>query len=152
MRMRHANQFLGSYYTLEEASQMLRPHHVLVAEDDREMRVLVADALRRDGYQVTEAESGSQLAEILGTDLLGGHEGSPIDLIISDIRMPGFSGLAVLRHLRRADWAMPFILITAYGDDETHQEARRLGAAAVFDKPFDVDDLRTLVLNIVPPN
>ncbi len=65
--------------------------------------------------------------------------------------MPGWNGLAVLQHLRREDWAMPFIVITAFGDEDTHQEASRLGAAAVFDKPFDVDDLRTAVFNIVPP-
>jgi DNA-binding response OmpR family regulator len=42
----------------------------------------------------------------------------------------------------------PVILITAFGDDETHTEARRLGAAAVFNKPFEFDDLRTVVLNL----
>lgn len=56
--------------------------------------------------------------------------------------MPWASGLTVLAALRRYDWATPAILITAFGDDETHSEARRLGAAAVFDKPFDMRDLR----------
>jgi CheY-like chemotaxis protein len=138
--------------TLEDAVQTLRPVRLVVAEDDREMRVLVAEALRRDGYQVLEATNGSELVDLLGSAVLRGHDLEPIDLIISDIRMPGWNGLAVLRHLRRADWAMPFILITAYGDNDTHQEAKRLGAVAVFDKPFDIDDLRTLVLNVMPPN
>ena len=64
--------------------------------------------------------------------------------------MPGFTGLEVLAGLRDANWHTPILLITAYGSDETYEEAARLGASGVFDKPFDIDDLRTAVLNLVP--
>lgn len=122
----------------------VRPR-VLVAEDDREMRKLILRTLRKDGFSAEGVGSGSELLHRIGTSLLS-STGAPPDLIISDIRMPGFSGLEVLSGLREADWSMPVILITAFGDEETHAEARRLGAAAVFDKPFDIDDLRTAVL------
>jgi DNA-binding NtrC family response regulator len=73
-------------------------------------------------------------------------------LIISDVRMPGVSGLDVLATLRREDWSTPVILMTAFGDLETRAEARRLGAKALFDKPFDVDDLRTAVSWFLHPS
>jgi DNA-binding NtrC family response regulator len=66
--------------------------------------------------------------------------------------MPAFSGLEVLADLRSKNTTLPVILITAFGDRQTHAEALALGAYAVFDKPFDVDDLRTALMNIVPPN
>jgi DNA-binding response OmpR family regulator len=51
------------------------------------------------------------------------------------------TGLDVLTELRWDDWAIPVILITAFGDEDTHAEGERLGAAAVFNKPFDIDSL-----------
>jgi CheY-like chemotaxis protein len=118
--------------------------HVLVAEDDDRMRALIAGTLRRDGLVVSEASNGAELLFWVG-ELLTAPEAVHIDLIIADIRMPAASGLEALERLRDDDWAMPMILMTAFGDDETHDEARRLGASTVFDKPFELDDLRTAV-------
>lgn len=128
-----------------------RAARVLLAEDDREMRALLASALRRDGYEVIEAHSGFNLLEEMGV-LLQHGEAAPVDLIISDQRMPGFLGLEILSGLRQAGWSLPFILITGFGDRETHEEARRLGATAVFDKPFDLDELRAAVLGVFQPH
>lgn len=133
-----------------EAIALMRPARVLVAEDDAEMRGVLATALRKDGYEVVEARDGAEVLDLIGDSLLR-RKTDPPDVLVADIRMPGFSGLQVLAGLRQADWAMPVVLITAFGDLGTHAEARRLGAAAVFDKPFDIDDLRTLVVNLVPP-
>jgi DNA-binding response OmpR family regulator len=127
-----------------------RQARVLLAEDDVEMRALIACALRSDGHEVLEVSDGWQLLQSLATRQLPSDEDEGIDLLISDIRMPGKNGLDVLAGMRWADWPMPVILITAFGDAKTHAEARRLGAAAVFDKTFDLDDLRTLALNLLP--
>lgn len=64
--------------------------------------------------------------------------------------MPGCGGLEVLARMRRVEWSTPVILITAFGDAETHTEACRLGAARVLDKPFDVDELCLAARAIVP--
>jgi DNA-binding response OmpR family regulator len=64
--------------------------------------------------------------------------------------MPGFSGLTALAGVRSVDRRMPFVLITAYGDETIREKALELGADAIFDKPFDIDDLRTAVCNIIP--
>ncbi len=132
-----------------ESEQELPPARVLLAEDDDEMRKMVASALRKDGYEVIEVRDGWQLLQYLATHRLKSDSDELVDLLISDIRMPGRNGLDVLAGLRWADWAMPVILITGFGDRQTHAEARRLGAAAVFDKPFELDDLRTAVCNLL---
>ena len=122
---------------------------ILLAEDDEEMRRLLSTTLSRDGFEVIEAKDGNDLIRLIGDQIFEGRGEPGIDLIVSDIRMPGLSGMNVLAGLRKADWATPVLLITAFGDKETHQEARRLGAVGVFDKPFDLDDFRTAVMNII---
>lgn len=125
---------------------------VVLAEDDDEMRSLLASRLRKDGFEVLEAQDGAELEALIEA----AHEarslssGSIVDLVISDARMPQQSGLDALQGLRKNDADTPFILITAFGDTHTHSEAFRLGANAVFDKPFEVDDLCTAVINLVP--
>ncbi len=63
--------------------------------------------------------------------------------------MPGYSGLDVLASLHGLGSRIPAIMITAFGDDETRFQAAGLGAVAFLAKPFDMDDLRTVVLNVV---
>jgi CheY-like chemotaxis protein len=124
--------------------------YVLLADDDPDMRQMIARRLRRAGYRVKEVADGGQLLKHLGNEKLRRLYEEP-DLVISDIRMPGLSGLEVLGILRQADWAMPVILITAFGDRQTHDDARRLGAATLLDKPFELDDLMYAVRSILPP-
>ncbi len=128
-----------------------RPACVLLADDDAEMRRLLARGLRKWGYLVVEAHDGNQLGALLDAlvlDALGAHH---VDVVVADIRMPGPSGIELLAKLRSRDRATPMILMTAFGDPALHAEARRLGASAVFDKPFDLDDLCTAVVNLVSP-
>jgi CheY-like chemotaxis protein len=133
----------------------IRPPHeplsVLLAEDDCEMRRLLAHALRRDGHRVVEAKDGSELlAFVKHAQYFGGETRLP-NLIVSDIRMPGWSGLEVLAALRRIEPCVPVVLITAFGGPDVHAEAEKLGAAGVLDKPFDLADLRRVVLELTGP-
>jgi len=123
---------------------------VLVAEDDAEMRSLIATALAADGCDVLEASDGRELFEILAAMSPPGSRLEPPDIIVSDIRMPGPSGLDGLALLRQSTWSVPVIVITGFGDLATHDEARRLGAAIVLDKPFDMEVLRTAVITLAP--
>lgn len=123
---------------------------LLLAEDDPELRRMMARALRRRGYAVVEAHDGRELVEVL-LRAVTGERGLMPALIVSDVRMPGHTGLEVLARLRRIDWRTPVILLTAFGDPETHAEAERLGAAALLDKPFDLDDLCSAATTLVPP-
>ena len=124
---------------------------VLLAEDDAALRPLIASALRGDGYEVLEARDGLELLANVESTLAEWGPRPEGVLIISDVQMPGLGGLDVLAILRCAFWAAPVILITAFGDEETHAEAHELGAAAVFDKPFDLDELRSVAHEAMPP-
>lgn len=127
------------------------PPRLLLAEDDLQMRQLLAGALRRDGYDVVEATDGLAVLDELALWLIDQKRRDPaIQLIISDIRMPGVTGLSILAGLRQSGFSAPIILMTAFGDSETHATAKRLGATAIFDKPFEVDELRALVSTLVP--
>jgi DNA-binding response OmpR family regulator len=115
-----------------------RPPLVFLAEDDPALRALLASVLRREGYHVAEAADGRALTIAIASALLA--RGAPgRTLVVSDVRMPGQDGLGVLRAFGNNARCPPFILLTAFGDPDLHAEARRLGALAVFDKPFDVD-------------
>jgi len=119
---------------------------VLIADDDRDLRELIAAALRRDGFEVVEAANGTQLIDMMVKHAIyADPEQKPADVIITDVRMPGCSGLQVLADMCGRRWAPPVVLMTAFGDAVTHKQAEQLGAVAVLDKPFDIADLRSLV-------
>jgi CheY-like chemotaxis protein len=121
----------------------LLPPRILLAEDDREMRALVSDDLRRAGYGVVECADGAAL--LLRLESTSRTEGMGVDLVIADVRMPGMTGLEALERLRDVDPFLPYIIVTAFGSAETRLAAGRLGAIAVLDKPFEIDDLLLLV-------
>jgi DNA-binding response OmpR family regulator len=123
----------------------------LLAEDDDELRKLLTWSLHREGLKVTECADGMLLLNHLDGYLFSG-ETNDFDLIISDIRMPGITGIEILEGLHTLENFPPMILITAFGDEETHTHAHRLGAAAIFDKPFDIEDLLAKVREILQPS
>ena len=121
---------------------------ILLAEDDEDMRLMLAATLRADGYEVVEARDGGRLLVYLAQAYLSGRARETYDLLVTDIRMPICSGLQILESLRQAHWPTPAVLMTAFGDEQTSTRANALGAI-MFAKPFDVDDLRTAVLHLL---
>lgn len=117
---------------------------ILLAEDDDEMRRMIAEDLRRDGYDVVECRNGIEFLRRLDALLLHGDEVG-VDLIISDVRMPGLTGLEILELLRAQDPFTPMIIVSAFGDRHTQDEATGLGASCFLEKPFDVALLRSIV-------
>jgi two-component system response regulator PilR (NtrC family) len=104
---------------------------ILVVDDERSMRELLAIVLRREGYDVLLAENGRTAVAAL--------ERESIDLLISDIKMPDMSGVDVLRAAKQIDPDILGIMITAFASTETAVEAMRLGACDYLSKPFDID-------------
>ena len=102
----------------DETGSNDRPFRILVADDDVEMVALIDRALRKAGYEVVSCHNGWDILKILGF-FPPSRARKHIDLVISDIRLPGITGI----------------------DAWTHAEARRLGAADLLDKPFDIDVL-----------
>jgi len=128
----------------------VEPKRILLAEDDSEMRALLSMALQRSGYDVVECSDGIGMLTCLASFFLP-DEYSPdsLDLIISDIRMPGITALKVLEGKPEKHDFLPMILITTFGDEETHILAKQFGAAALIDKPFDVDLLLQKVQEVL---
>lgn len=122
--------------------------HILLAEDDTDMRMLLARALTLEGYRVTECSNGIQLLDRL-SGFLEERPAEHVDAVISDICMPGLTGLEILQGLQGSQCLPPTIMITAFGDEATHAEADRAGAAVTLDKPFDVEELVTNVRRIL---
>jgi DNA-binding response OmpR family regulator len=129
--------------TADTQSPPSRKSRLLLAEDDFELRELLACVLRADGHDVVEARDGNELWSMLSED--SRSDGESYALVVSDVCMPGLTAFDVLSRLQRSLVDTPVILITAFGDQTTHLRALRLGASRVFDKPFDCDDLRVAV-------
>jgi len=125
----------------------IRPQ-ILLAEDDPEMREIISLQLHGGGYEVVEARDGIELVRAIHRFEMSML---PMGLIITDVRMPGFTGLETLEYLQYAGLSVPVIVITGYGDARTRAEARDLGAALVLDKPIEIDRLLDKVAEIVPP-
>ncbi|OJH42619.1 transcriptional regulator [Cystobacter ferrugineus] len=121
------------------------PLRILLAEDDEEMRSLLTLTLARAGFAVVALEDGYELADYVSLTRVCGGPLAPPDLILSDIRMPGRTGLEVLAQTQAAGLACPVILLSSFSDEETREEARRLGVRAFLDKPVDLEVLRDTV-------
>jgi len=119
--------------------------HILLAEDDKDLRELLHFALSQAGYLVSCCDNGLKLLEML-------EQSDAFDLVLSDLRMPAFTGLEVLEYQHDNQHRPPFICMTAFGDRQTHETARRFGATATIDKPFDLDEMIELVKNSLQNN
>jgi two-component system response regulator PilR (NtrC family) len=108
-----------------------------VADDERSMRELLAIVLKREGYEVQLADNGRTAVAAL--------ERAPVDLLITDIKMPDMTGIDVLRAAKALDPDLPAIMMTAFASQETAIEALRLGACDYLIKPFNVDELKLKV-------
>ena len=120
---------------------------ILLAEDDPELRSLLVGILRGDGHEVVAVCDGRELIRVLAR----GSGGADFDLIVTDDRMPGWTGMQILTGLRSLHDSPPIVLITAFADESLRARAVVLGAAAVLDKPLDCDDLRAVVCNLLTP-
>lgn len=124
-------------------------HHVLVIDDDAEMRSMVADFVRGEGHRVTECRLASEaLARIQAGEF--GKAGSPeqighLDLVISDLNMPEMTGIEFTEKFKLVAPNVPVILITAFGSIETAIEAIRKGAFDYTTKPFKLAEMSVTV-------
>ncbi len=106
--------------------------NILILDDDKDILNLLGTILRQSGHQVHCLEDGRQAVAI--------HKESPIDLIITDILMPEFDGIEVIRQFRQLSPELKIIAISGGGYTDPQQflsMAQRLGADATFNKPFD---------------
>jgi len=110
---------------------------LLLVEDKNELRAMLRKALERNGYAVDEAPDGSAAIQKL--------RARRYQLVLTDLKMPGASGLDVLRETKQADATIPVILLTAFGSVEEAVSAMKEGAFDFLQKPVDLDHLKVLV-------
>jgi len=113
-------------------------NRILIVEDEKSMRDLLALMLRKEGYTVDAAESAVKASERVTRN-------GDFDLVVTDISMPGMSGLELLRHCRTHCPDTAVILMTAYGSKQTAIEALNEGASYYVEKPFDLDEMKAVV-------
>jgi len=112
---------------------------VLVVDDERSMRELLAIMLRQAGHDVTVADGGEAAIKALKSDTF--------DLVITDLRMREVDGLAVLRAAKEQSPQTVVLVITAFASTETAVEAMKLGAYDYLAKPFKVDEIKLTIAN-----
>jgi two-component system response regulator PilR (NtrC family) len=114
---------------------------ILIVDDEQSMRELLAILLKKEGYEVLAAGSRAEAAAALA--------GRSVDVVLTDVRLPDGDGLEILRHVKAALPETVVIVMTGHGTTETAVAARKLGAEAYFLKPFDVDEVRIVIRDVL---
>src|SRR5271169_6083029 len=103
------------------------------------MRELLGIMLRREGFEVVVAESRAMAAAVLAK--------GPIDMVITDVKLPDGDGIEILRHVKAALPETTVVVMTAYSSTQTAVAALRMGAHDYLIKPFEIDELKIVVRN-----
>ncbi|MCJ7831050.1 MAG: response regulator, partial [Dehalococcoidia bacterium] len=106
---------------------------VLIVDDEEQMRELLAKVLEKNGYQVTTAGDGGQALALL--------EKEPMDLVVTDVRMPGLDGMEALKAIKELNPEIVVIIMTAFGSIDQAVQAVKEGAYDYINKPFKIDEM-----------
>jgi two-component system, NtrC family, response regulator AtoC len=124
---------------------MSTPQHTILAVDDEpHMRRLLEISLRQAGYRALSAGNGREALELI--------QQQQIDLVVSDLHMPGMSGLQLLSAIRKQYERLPFIMVTAQGEIKTAVEAMKLGASDYILRPFELETLEIAIQKALAVN
>src|ERR1051326_8986940 len=110
---------------------------ILIVEDEAKMRRLLELNLGEDGFTTFSAEDAET-----GLKLLGANH---IDLVVTDLKLPGMDGLEFLQTIKRQNAALPVVVMTAFGSVETAVDAMKAGAADYVLKPFSLTEMRLVI-------
>lgn len=126
------------------------PEHLLVVDDDREIRNLLTEYLTQAGYRITAVADGKAMRRAM--------ESNRIDLVVLDLMLPGEDGLSLCRELRARSTGLPVLMLTARGDEVDRIVGLEMGADDYLGKPFNPRELLARIKTILrraqslPPN
>ena len=120
---------------------MIRNAHILIVDDEPNVRLVFRTALESSGYTISLAEDGEHALMWVGS--------TPFDLVLLDLQMPGIGGMEVLESLREAGNDVPVVIITAHDSVPNAVQAMKLGAIDFLAKPLSPDSLRTVVAEVL---
>ena len=112
---------------------MTRHERMLIVDDEEQMRDLLVKVLEKNGYQVAVCGDGAQALAFL--------EKEPVDLVVTDVRMPGMSGMEALRAIKELNPEIVVIIMTAFGSIDQAVQAVKEGAYDYINKPFKIDEM-----------
>jgi DNA-binding response OmpR family regulator len=115
--------------------------HILIVDDEPNVRLVFRTALESSGYSITTAAEGEQALKWLADET--------VDLVLLDLHMPGLSGMDVLEAMRKADLDVPVVIITAHGNVPNAVQAMKLGAIDFLAKPISPEILRNVVAEVL---
>jgi two-component system NtrC family response regulator len=119
----------------------MKDYNILVIDDEAAQRDVLTGYLKKKGYKIFSASSGKEGVEIAGR--------SPVDIILSDFKMPDLNGIEVLEQVKKINPKISFVVVTAYGTVENAVKAMRLGAFDYISKPVDLDELDLMIDRII---
>lgn len=115
------------------------PFRVLIVDDNREIRTILEEYLKEEGLLAEGAGDGKEALEK--------HNQTPFDLIITDLNMPGMTGIELIKEIGKSESTTEFIIITGYASLDTAIEAVKAGAFDYIVKPFRIEELRVVIKN-----
>src|SRR3984893_1193228 len=125
----------------ERAAEGLPPVHLLVVDDDEHVRGVCRSVAEDSGMKVFDVGAAEEALEIL--------EISPVDILLTDLRLPGTSGLELLKRVARLFPDIGVVMLTQYGTIDSAVEATRMGAVDYVTKPFRPEELRARLAQVV---
>lgn len=117
----------------------MKKRPILIVEDDPEARSLLVEGLSHNGYAISLAENGERALQLIETH--------PFELVITDLRLPGMSGLDLLEALKGKAVSLPVIVVTGFGTIQGAVEAMKKGAYDYLLKPFSFETLEQVIQN-----
>ena len=119
----------------------MKEYHILIIDDEQTQREVLTGYLNKKGYHILNAESGEEGIKLVSQN--------PVDIVLSDFKMPDRTGLEVLEEVKRINPEISFVIITAYSTVENAVKAMRLGANDYISKPVDLDELDLMIEKII---
>jgi CheY-like chemotaxis protein len=127
------------YHSITKSSWMIK--HILLLDDEPSVLRALQLLMQAVGYAVKAYTDSAEALRYL-------QSAEPCELFITDLRMPGPDGLAVLKQARELRRSLPVVIMSAHADNTDREKALALGCAGFLSKPFTPDDLQRLVLNV----